>query len=434
MTPTPDLRTHRVSVGTVFLVVFVLVSAGPFGVEEMVSSTGPGLAVALLLLVPLVWGAPLALICTELASAIPDEGGPYVWVERGLGRFWAFQSGWWLTLSGLVDTALYAVLAATYVNAWLGQTSLVRWLIAVAIIASFAALNVRSFRSMTLSSAAFAVIILVPCMILAVLGFAAWESSPVVPFVPEGQGVVTSLGLGLTVAIWFYSGYESMSTMAGEVAEPRRVIPRALLLSIPFVIAVYLLPTLAGLASVGRWQEWGSESGVTLVDVGRELGGPMLASAVLVAALVSNLALYNAYLASGARTTLVMAQDRLLPRPFARVHERFGTPHMSILIAAAIHALLAIGSFEVLLVIDVFLFVMSYLLIFAAVVALRLKEPGLARPFRIPLGVGGLAILAVVPAIVGVIALVANGVAYLAVGGAAAATGPLAYLVLRRTA
>ncbi|HUF74888.1 MAG TPA: APC family permease, partial [Longimicrobiales bacterium] len=277
----PHLRTHRLSVGTIFLVVFVLVSSGPFGVEEMVSATGPGLAVLLLLVIPLVWGAPLALICTELASAIPEEGDAYVWVERGLGRFWAFQNGWWSTLSGLVDTALYAVLAATYMNSWLGQSALVRWLLSVLVIVIFAALNIRSLRSMALSSAAFAVVILVPCAAMTLLGFAAWQANPLDPFVPEGQGLGTSLGLGLTVAIWFYSGYESMSTMAGEVAEPQRVIPRALFLSIPFVIGVYLLPTLAGLASVGRWEEWSSATGITLVDVAGSLGGPILGALMM---------------------------------------------------------------------------------------------------------------------------------------------------------
>jgi amino acid transporter len=429
---TVDLKTHRLSVGTIFLVVFVLVSSGPFGVEEMVSSTGPGLAVLLLLVIPIVWGAPLALVCTELASAIPEEGGAYVWVERGLGRFWAFQQGWWSTLSGLVDTTLYAVLAATYVNSWLGQPPLVRWLLAVAVIVVFAALNIRSLKSVALSSAAFAVIILVPCVLMTALGVASWEENPLLPLVPEGQSVGASLGLGLTVAIWLYSGYESMSTMAGEVAEPQRVIPRALVLSVPFVVAVYVLPTIAGLASVGRWEEWSSEGGITLVQIASELGGPLLGGAMLVAALVSSLALYNAYLASCARTTLVMAQARLLPRPFALVHRRFGTPHGSILVAAAIHAVLAVGSLEVLLVIDVFLFVMSYLLIFAASVALRLKEPTLARPFRIPVGTGGLAVVAGVPALVGVLALLANGPAYLIAGGVAAATGPLAYMFLRR--
>jgi amino acid transporter len=424
------LRTTRLPVATVLLVVFVLVSSGPYGVEEMVSATGPGMALLLLAVIPLVWGAPLALVCTELASAMPEEGGAYVWVERALGRFWAFQSGWWSTLSGLVDTALYVVLAVTYLGRWLGGSSLAAWLLSVAIISTFALVNVSSLRSMALSTVAFAVVILVPCAVLTALGIAGWRQNPFIPLLPPGQPVVTSLGMGLTVAIWFYSGYESMSTMAGEVAEPRRVIPKALLLAIPVVSAIYLLPTAAALASVGRWSEWSSDGAFTLVDVARELGGPVLASAMLVGALVSNLALYNAYLASCARTTFVMAERRLLPRPLAAVHPRFGTPHGSILITAAIHAALALLSFEALLVIDVFLFVMSYLLIFASVVVLRVREPGMSRPFRIPLGTGGVAAMAGTAAAVGVLLLVANGTVVLLVGLAAASTGVVAYVLM----
>ena len=430
---TAHLKTTRLSVGTILAVVFVLVSSGPFGVEEMVSATGPGMALLLILAIPLVWGAPLALVCAELASAIPDEGGSYVWVERGLGRFWAFQAGWWSSLSGVVDTALYVVLAVTYANTWLGQPPLVTWLMSVGVIATFATLNIRGLRSMARTSVVFAVIILLPCLVMTILGLAAWRENPFLPVLRPDQSAATSLGLGLTVAIWFYSGYESMSTMAGEVAEPRRVIPRALLISLPAVIAIYFLPTMAGLASVGRWTEWDADAGITLVDVARELGGPVLGMAMMTGAVVSSLALYNAYLASCSRTTLVMAEHRLLPRSFARVHPRFGTPVGSILIAAVLHAALAGGTFEALLVIDVFLFVLSYVLIFAASVALRIREPDLERPFRIPVGTAGLVVVTGVPTLVAILFLLANGMQTLALGAAAAVTGPPAYwLVARR--
>jgi amino acid transporter len=399
----------------------------------MVSSSGPGISLLLLLLIPLVWGAPLALVCTELASAIPDEGGPYPWIERGLGRRWAFLSGWWLSLSGTVDTALYVVLAVSYANSWIAQPPLVQWLMSVAVIAIFAGLNVRSLRGVALSSAAFALLILIPCAALTVLGLARWRQNPFAPLHPEGTTLLGSMGVGLTVALWFYSGYESVSTMAGEIEEPRRVIPRALLLSIPAVVAVYLLPTLAALASVGRWEEW-SEEGLTLVQIAQELGGPLLGVPMMIAALVSSLALYNAYLASGARTTLVMAEDGLLPRAFGRVHPRFGTPHGSILIAAGLHALLAAGSFEALLVIDVLLFVLSYFLIFLAFVALRIREPRLERPYRIPVGLGGALLLALVPITVGVLMLATVGSEYLFWGGLVAATGPFAYRMFERRA
>ena len=430
----PRLKTTRLSVGTVFLVIFILVSAGPFGVEDMVSSAGPGTALLILLVIPLIWGAPLALVCTELAAAIPAEGGSYVWVERGLGRFWAFQNGWWFSLSGVVDTALYVVLAVSYANIWLGLPALGSWLLSVAVIAFFTLMNIRSLRSMALSSVAFALVILIPCAVMTLLALGQLERNPFLPLTPPDQPWWATFGLGLTVGIWFYSGYESMSTMAGEVAEPQRVIPKALLISIPAVIAVYFLPTAAGLASVGRWSEWQSEGGITLVEIAGGVGGPILAGAMMLAALISNLALYNAYLASCARTTLVMSRERLLPRAFGRVHPVFGTPHGSILIMAGLHALLALFSFEALLVIDVFLFVMSYILIFVSVVVLRIKEPDLERPYRIPLGTGGLAVLAGVPIAVGLLLLVANGPVVLGVGAAAAATGPVAYLLVDQRA
>jgi amino acid transporter len=422
-----QVATTRLSVGTIFLVVFVLASAGPFGVEEMVSATGPGLALLLILVVPVVWGAPLALICTELASAIPEEGGAYMWVERALGPFWAFQAGWWSSLSGVVDTAVYVVLAVTYMNQWLGQPPAIAWLMSVGIIAFFAAVNIRGLRLMAVSSAGFAIVILVPCLAITVLGLAGWQQNPFAPMLRPDQTAAVSLGAGLTIAIWFYSGYESMSTMAGEVAEPQRVIPRALLLSLPVVVAVYFLPTLASLASVGRWFEWSPE-GFTLVDVSRALGGPWLGAATMAAALASSLALYSAYLGSGARTTLVMAQRGHLPAVFARVHSRFGTPYGSILIAAALHAVLATGSFAFLIVIDVLLFVLSYVLIFVTAVVLRRKEPDLSRTFRIPVGTAGMAVLAGVPMIVALVFVFASGIETLGWGAGAAATGPVAYL------
>jgi amino acid transporter len=104
------------------------------------------------------------------------------------------------------------------------------------------------------------------------------------------------------------------------------------------------------------------------------------------------------------------------------------------LIAALLHAVLATGSFEALLVIDVFLFVMSYLLIFVASFVLRVREPDLPRPFRVPLGTVGFAVVAGVPTLVGLLLLVANGIEVLLLGAAAAATGPVVYTLLQRRA
>ncbi len=112
------------------------------------------------------------------------------------------------------------------------------------------------------------------------------------------------------------------------------------------------------------------------------------------------------------------------------MHPRFGTPYGSIIVAALLHAILASGSFAFLLAIDVLLFVLSYVLIFVAGFVLRVKQPELERPFRVPVGAAGFAWLAGVPLAVAVLFLAANGARALAFGAMAAVSGPVAYAIV----
>ena len=110
----------RVPLFSAFFMIYIFVSGGSFGIEAMITSSGPGLTLLLLLALPMIWALPMALIASELGSAIPDSGGFYVWTRRGLGRFWGFQAGWWWSLALLVDTSLYIVLSATYLQNQIG--------------------------------------------------------------------------------------------------------------------------------------------------------------------------------------------------------------------------------------------------------------------------------------------------------------------------
>src|SRR5438270_638409 len=75
--------------------IFFTVSGGAYGLEALVGMVGPQWTILLIVLLPIVWAIPISLMVAELSSAIPEEGGYYVWVRRGLGRFWGFQEGWW---------------------------------------------------------------------------------------------------------------------------------------------------------------------------------------------------------------------------------------------------------------------------------------------------------------------------------------------------
>src|SRR6185436_12264061 len=106
----------RRSLGTLSLV-FILyfsTSGGPHTTETLVHEVGPGLALLILLVVPLLWSIPEVLIVGELASMLPEEGGYYRWVQRAFGPFWAFQNGWLTWMYSLVDMAIYPKLFVTY--------------------------------------------------------------------------------------------------------------------------------------------------------------------------------------------------------------------------------------------------------------------------------------------------------------------------------
>ncbi|MEI6448415.1 MAG: APC family permease [Actinomycetes bacterium] len=426
-----QLRRVRLRLATVVVIIFVFVSSGAFGLEDMVGSSGPGLALLLLLVLPVVWALPMGLVCAELGSAIPEEGGYYVWVKRGLGEYWGFQAGWWSWLTTFVDSAVYIALIMDYLQSWLDLDVTTAWLIGIAIIAVLAYLNIRGLNVIALSSIVMTIVILAPFVVMTIIGFAKWQGVPWEPFSYPGQGFWTSVGYALAVGMWMYSGYDSMSVLAGEVENPRRVIPRGLMVAMPLIVISYFVPTLAALAGVGRWDEWTTEGGISFVEIAEQLGGAGLGAAMLIAAVVSNLALFQEYLGAGARPAFVMAEDHLLPRVLTRVHPRYGTPWVSIVFLAAVNALLVRYGFETLIVIDVFLMMFYYILIFVAAVALRRREPDLERPFRVRGNALVLALICLPAVAIAVLALFTNGSDWLIGGMAGVLTGPIAYLVFK---
>jgi amino acid transporter len=455
----PALRRSSVRLITVFFMIYILVSGGSFGIEDMVSSSGPGLTILLLILLPVFWSTPMALVASELGSALPGEGGFYIWARRGLGDFWGFQTAWWWSLSIFVDSSVYVVLGVGYLQNWLHFSQLWFYVICWAIIAAFTLVNIYGVQLVALSSTLFSVLIIAPFVALIVVGLAKWQFNPLTPFTAAGMSVLGNgtngaLGLGLAIGVWMYFGYESMSTLSGEIRNPQRIIPRALLLAVPFIIFMYVMPTVAGLAAYGHWGNWATEAGggyVSFVEIGRKLGGSALGVALLASALLGNLALYLDYLASGARPLFALSADGLFPKSVSGVSKRRGTPVAAILLMAALNAVLIIGPFRNLVVIDVILFISSYVVIFVAAVALRVKEPGLRRPFRVPFGTTGMVAMVVPPILIVLFTIYVNAtdrstsiagftgmkllgvnVGWYGIGGfIALASGPVCYFVFR---
>ena len=391
----------RRTLGTLALVfvLFFCTSGGAFTTETLVASVGPGLALAILIAVPLLWSLPEVLIIGELASMLPEEGGYYRWVRRAFGPFWAFQNAWLTWMYSLVDMALYPVLFNQYLAYFVpGLGKGAQWAISLGVIWTATALNLRGARPVGRVSIVAGSFILLGFVLLAIVALPHAAHVPWLPFAKGGQGALGATGVGLSLALWNYTGWDNASTVQGEVRDASRAYPRALAFALPIAMLGYLLPLGATLAATD-WRTW-HEGGWS--DIARSLPGalgPVLAVWLGLAGLVSALALFNALLLAYSRIPLAMAEDGQLPRFLARVDAR-GTPTMAVLASGICYSIFALFQLRWLVVADVFLYALALFLEFGALIALRRREPELRGEFRIPLGTAGVTALAVLPMLI----------------------------------
>ena len=428
----PGLR-RELGLASLAAIVFFNVSGGPYGIEDMVPAFGPGLTLLLLIVTPIVWSLPVSLAMSELASAMPDEGGYVTWVRRAFGPFWGFQVGWWSWIDSFVDVAVYPALFAEYVRFWhpgMGATE--RWVWALGFVAVLTALNLIGVRIVGRVAVALGVAALAPVVAFVVVGASAASTSPWQPFLAEGQTLGAGLGLGLAVVMWNYSGWDTPSTALGETRAPERAFRQALFVALPVIAAAYVLPMGVALASGAvPWSSW--ETGA-LPRIAQAMGGSWLGHAVALGAVVSTAGLFLSLLMTNSRLPYVMARDGTLPAMLGAIHPRFGTPWVAVLASAVLYAVFARFSFKELIVLNVWLYSISLLLELAAFVRLRVSEPGMPRPWRVPGGMGGVLVVAVPPALCALVAMATAGWDNTVAGVVAALTGPLAWVLVRASA
>jgi amino acid transporter len=237
------------------------------------------------------------------------------------------------------------------------------------------------------------------------------------------------------VAMWNYMGWDNASTIAREVHRPERTYPLAMMITVFLVTLTYLVPVAATAAAGIAPAGWTTGS---WVDAGRIVGGRALELAMVGGGIVCGVGMYNALLLSYSRVPLVLAEDGFLPAWLRKTDAKTGTPYASVIVCSfAYAACLGIG-FSRLVELDVLLYGASLVLEFVALVVLRMREPELARPFRVPGGLAGAAALGIGPTALLLAALWAGRdekigpVPTVAFGVAIALLGPAVYLLGRR--
>ncbi|MEU0332023.1 amino acid permease [Streptomyces sp. NPDC006193] len=373
-----------------------IVGTGIFvGLSDSVAQAGPAVVLSFVL-------AALTCVFTafsfaELGGAIPVSGSSYSFAYAGLGESTAFLVGWCLLLEYGVSISAVAVGWSQYVNELLhsltglqfpaalsagpGEGGIVN-LPAVIVIALASVLLVRGVRESARATAAMAAVKLAILLAFCAIGYSAFKDGNLTPFSPAGLG---GIGAGTTAAFFSYIGFDAITTAGEEAKNPRRDIPVAIMVCMGIVTLLYCAVALAAIGAVGGDQVAGRPAALSYVVnevTGSTVGGGVIAFGAVVA--IASVVLAVMY--GQTRILMSMSRDGLIPRVFEKVSPRTSTPVAGTLIVAVVFAVpAAFASLDAVMNLCTIGTLAVMAAVNLAVIALRRREPGLSRSFRVPL-------------------------------------------------
>jgi amino acid transporter len=331
-----------------------------------------------------------ALSLAEIAAALPETGGIYAYLREAWGRRAAFLFGWSeLVLIRASALGGIAVVFGEYLLRSFGidpssHVLVARGLSAAAIVFA-AAVNVRgaTLGALIVGVATWAKFGALALLVLASFTLGASHGASAVHFTAPSAGplAVGSIGLALVSVLWAYDGWADLSFASGEVKDPARNLPRAIILGTLGLIAIYVLTNLAYLYVLPI--EAVARSPLVAADTMMALFGRAGVVLVSIFVMISSFSSLNGSMLASPRVFFAMADDGLLFKPIARVHPRYQTPYVAIILAAILGVALVMSrSFERLT--DTFVLAIwpFYALGVAAIYRLRASRPDLPRPYR----------------------------------------------------
>ncbi|MCP3138747.1 APC family permease [Pyxidicoccus xibeiensis] len=384
--PSPSLRI----IDTVALTVGVVLGAGIFKAPSLVAAqTGSGSAMLLAWLLGGVASLVGALCYAELASTWPHPGGDYHYLYRALGRGPAFLFAWArLTVIPTGSIALLAFVFGDYASQLLSLGPWSSSVYAAGVVVLLTAVNIAGLRQGTRAQNLLTAleVLGVGAVIVAGLLLAPAPAGAVVP-AAASQG--TSWGLAMVFVLLTYGGWNEVAYLSAEVRGTRRSLAWALLVSIGVVTALYLLVNVAYLRGLGHAGMAGSEA--VAADLMKRALGTAGALGISVLIAISALTSANATVLTGARTHYAFGRDSVLFNGLGRWHAKANTPTRALLVQGAITlALVGLGTltrqgFQTMVEYTAPVFWLFFLLTGVSLMVLRVREPNVHRPFRVPL-------------------------------------------------
>jgi amino acid transporter len=362
-----------------------VIGAGIFGLPSQVYALiGPYSLIAFVACALVV--ALIVLCFAEVGSRFSDTGGPYLYAREAFGSVVGFEVGWLIWLARLTAFAANCNLLIDYLGYFhpgIGA-GWPRALVIVAVVVALTTVNVVGVRNAALFSDVFTVGKLIPLMLFIGAGlFFLDPGNFSAPAPPE----VSSFSKSVLLLVYAFTGFEMAMIPAGETRDPQRNVPFAILISLVVIAVVYILiqvvciGTFPGLAASPR----------PLAGASELFMGAIGASVVTAGVAVSIIGNLIVVILSAARLPFAMADARELPKIFAATHARFHTPHVSIIVTAALMLALTLSSkFISSLTVSVIARLLAYVTTCAALIVLRRRDEREMRfkaQFKTPAGV-----------------------------------------------
>ncbi len=358
-----------------------VVGAGIFGLPARVHELlGP---YALLAYVACALLVLMVVLCfAEAGSRFEQTGGPYLYAREAFGPVVGFQVGWLVWLTRVTAFAALCNLLIDYLGhlAPALASGAGRVAVAALLTIAIAAVNLRGVRAAAIVANAFTVAKLVPLLLFVAVGLFFVEPSR---YVPQHVPGPADFSAAVLLLVFAFTGFETATVPAGEVRDPRRTLPFAILASLALIVPLYVL---IQVVAIGTLPGLGG-SATPLADAAGRFAGSLGAGAIVLGALVSITGTLNGLVLSAPRLLYAMAEHGQLPAPLARTHARFHTPHRAIVFTAAcMLALTLSGSFLGAVALSTITRLLAYAATCIAVPVLRRREgDGLApAAFRVP--------------------------------------------------
>ncbi len=355
-----------------------IIGAGIFGLPAKVYALIGSYSLIAFVVCALV--VTLIILCfAEVGSRFDATGGPYLYAREAFGPTVAFEVGWLIWLARLTAFAANCNLLVSYLAFfWPAASSTIpRALLITTVVISLTALNVFGVRQAAIASNFFTVGKLIPMLIFIAAGLFFLNPHA---FVLGARPTTGAFSQSVLLLIYAFTGFEMAAIPAGEIRNPQKHLPRALLIATAVVAFTYIL---IQVVCIGTLPELASST-KPLADAGQRFMGTAGAAIISVGAIISIAGNLNIVLLSGSRVPFAIAEQKQLPSMFAAIHRRFFTPHVAILVTAVVMLVLTLkSSFVAALTISAIARLVTYAVTCAALPVLRARADAPKAMFRV---------------------------------------------------